>query len=86
MVYNQFPTCEIKALDMNKRQTSGEDLLRPSTKRPAIITLAEREVKDSCSSEMFQSCNFGTSECPEVASALVRGIFELFDVFFQGKK
>ena len=44
-------------------------------------TLAEREVKDSCSSGMFQSCNFGTSECPKVASALVRGIFELFDVF-----
>ena len=86
MVYNHFPTCEIKALDMNKRQTSGEDLLRTPTKRPAIITSAEREVKDSFSSGMFQSCNFGTSECPEVASALVRGIFELFDVFFQGKK
>ena len=26
------------------------------------------------------------SECPEVASAIVRGIFELPDVFFQGKK
>ena len=25
-------------------------------------------------------------ECSKVASALVRGIFELFDVFFQGKK
>ena len=70
---------------MNKRQTSGVDLLRTSTKRPAIIIPAEREVKNSCSSGMFQSCNFGTSECPEVASALVPGIFELFDVFFQGK-
>ena len=57
---------------MHKRQTSGVDLLSTSTKRPAIITSAEREVKDSCSSGMFQSCNFGTSECLEVASALVR--------------
>ena len=47
-----------------------------------FITSAEREVKDSCSSGMFQSCNFRTSECPEVASTLVRGIFEWFDVFF----
>ena len=51
-----------------------------------FITSAEGEVKDSCSSGMFQTCNFATSERPEVASALVRGIFELFDVFFQGKK
>ena len=52
------------------------------------FTSAEREVncEDSCSSGMFQSCNFGTSECPEVASALVRGILELFDVSFKGKK
>ena len=60
---------------MQKRQTSGVDLLSTSTKRPAIITSAEREVKDSCSSGMFQSCNFGTSECLEVASALVRVLF-----------
>ena len=40
------------------------------------FTSAEREVTvDSCSSGMFQTCNFGTTECPEVASALVRGIF-----------
>ena len=45
-----------------------------------------RSYKDRAGSGMIQSCNFGTSECPEVASALVRGIFELFDVFFQGKK
>ena len=57
---------------MHKRQTYGVDLLSTSTKRPAIITSAEREVKDSCSSGMFQSCNFGTSECLQVASALVR--------------
>ena len=62
---------------MHKRQTSGVDLLSTSTKRPAIITSAEREVKDSCSSGMFQSCNFGTSECLEVASALVRVQFFL---------
>ena len=72
LVYNQFPTCEIKALDMHKIKTSGVDLLSTSTERPAIISSAEREVKDSCSSGMFQSCNFGTSECLEVASALVR--------------
>ena len=57
---------------MHKRQTSGVDLLSTSTKRPAIISSAEREVKDSCSSGMFQSCNFGTSECLEATSALVR--------------
>ena len=51
-----------------------------------FITSAEREVKDSCSSGTLQSCTLGTSECPGVASALVPGIFALFDVFFQGKK
>ena len=51
----------------------------------AIITSAKREVKDSRSSGMFQSCHFGTSECPEVASELVRDIFEFFDLLFQGK-
>ena len=43
-------------------------------------------MKDSRSSGMFQSCNFGTSECPDMASELVRDIFEFFDLFFQGKK
>ena len=28
----------------------------------------------------------GASECPEVASELVRDIFEFFDLFFQGKE
>ena len=51
-----------------------------------IFTSAERDVKDSRSSGMFQSCNFGTSECPEVASELVRDIFEFFDLFFHGKE
>ena len=60
----------------------------PLKSKPQIwfVTLAEREVKDSCSSGMFQSCKFGTSECPELTLALVRGIFELFDIFLQGKK
>ena len=35
---------------------------------------------------MFQSCNFGTSECPEVASELTLHIFEFFDLFFKGKE
>ena len=43
-------------------------------------------MKDSRSSGMFQSCNFGTSECPDMASELVRDIFELFDLFFQEKE
>ena len=44
-------------------------------------------MKDSRSSSgMFQSCNFGTSECPDMASELVRDIFEFFDLFFQGKE
>ena len=51
-----------------------------------VMISAGREVKDSRSSEMFQSCNFGTSECAEVASELVRDIFEFFDLFFQGKE
>ena len=51
-----------------------------------LITSAEREVKDLRSSGMFQSCNFGTAECPKVASELVRDIFEFFDLFFQGKE
>ena len=45
-----------------------------------LLRQSAKLTEDSCSSGMFQSCNFGTSECPEVASALVRGIFELFDV------
>ena len=36
--------------------------------RLGLITSAQREVQDSRSSGMLQSCNFGTSECPEVAS------------------
>ena len=39
-----------------------------------LITSAEREVKDSRRSGMFQAA----SECPEVASELVRDIFEFF--------
>ena len=53
---------------------------------PSIFTSAKREVKDLRSLGMFQSCNFGTSECPEVATELVRDICELFDLFFQGKE
>ena len=52
----------------------------------ANFTSTERDVKDSRSSGMFQSCNFGTSECPEVASELVQDIFEFFDLFFHGKE
>ena len=44
-----------------------------------LLRQSAKLTEESCSSGMFQSCNFGTSECPEVASALVRGIFELFD-------
>ena len=51
-----------------------------------LLRQSAKLTEDSCSSGMFQSCNFGTSECPEVASTLVRGIFELFDVSFKGKK
>ena len=51
-----------------------------------LLRQSAKLTEDSCSSGMFQSCNFGTSECPEVASALVRSIFELFDVSFKGKK
>ena len=44
-------------------------------------------MKDSRSSGMFQSCNFGTSECSVVvASELVRDIFVFFDLFFKGKE
>ena len=50
------------------------------------FTSTEREVKDSRSSGMFQSYNFGTSECPDMAAELVRDIFEFFDLFFQGKE
>ena len=32
-----------------------------------------------------QECTKVTSECPEVASELVRDIFEFFGLFFQGK-
>ena len=53
----------------------GRTVIYNTTPNGSIITFAQREVKESCSSGMFQSCNFGTSECPEVASALVRGIF-----------
>ena len=73
-----------KIKSQGRRGAEGDDgPAAPHESKPQIwfVTLAEREVKDSCSSGMFQSCNFGTSECPKVASALVRGIFELFDVF-----
>ena len=51
-----------------------------------LFTSEEGEVKDSRSSGIFQSCNFGTSECPEVASELVRDIFEFLIYSFRGKK
>ena len=41
------------------------------------VTLAECEVKHSRHSGMFQV----DSKCPEVASELVRDIFEFFDLF-----
>ena len=53
------------------------------------ITSAECEVKDSRSSGIYKVASGGSevaSECPEVASELVRDIFEFFDLFFQGKK
>ena len=33
-----------------------------------------------------QECSKGAFGCPEVASELVRDIFEFFDLFFQGKE
>jgi len=38
-----------------------------------------------CSKVAF-GCSEASSECPEVASELVRDIFEFFDLFFQGRK
>ena len=54
---------------------SGRTVIYYTTPNGSIITFAQREINDSCSSGTFQNCNLGTSECPEVASALVRGIF-----------
>jgi len=49
-----------------------------------VFNSAECELKDLRCSEMFQlKVAFG---CPEVASELVRDIFEFFDLFFQGKE
>ena len=49
--------------------------------------MAERELKDSCSSGKV---TFGgpevASECPENASELVRDVFECFDLLFQKKE
>ena len=49
-----------------------------------VFNSAECELKDLRCSAMFQlKVTFG---CPEVASELVRDIFEFFDLFFQGKE
>ena len=42
----------------------------------------ESEEKDSSA----QECSKGAFGCPEVASELVRDIFEFFDLFFQRKE
>ena len=54
-----------------------------------FITSAEREVKDKRSSGVFQSCTGGpevTSECPVVASELVRDISSSLIYSFTGKE
>ena len=49
---------------------------------PGIISSADRELKDSRCSWMFQTC----IRMSRSASELVRDIFEFFDLFFKGKE